>query len=528
MKRFFSAIFLSLVLSFGSFAAPVERDVKLAYQNITNLQKLVKEFEDMTPVFEKLERDSRLPHEEAFKIKKLWGRIFDMRVALNALLQTYVDYELKSATDNAKAVLVKYTSTLALVNTGARISKLIWEMPETHKLLNELHRNYPLGTLVSLENQIFKMYKDVPFEGELPSFFPEVDMDKLALEYALSSLIPLSADIERELQRIQTQESQTFEKTSKPFLKTFAHKLTVYGRYAKFQFKNLFSDIVTKVSTWLGDTKVKRRSDAYYNGKTYINLEQAREFEQGLRPGDIMISRTNWFLSNAFLPGFWPHSFIYVGNLKKLKTLDANQEINNHYQEKCSSLGLACESFTGYLKASSTTAKAFAAYLKKAKDGHEKVLIEATSDGVHFSSIRHTFLNDFLAAMRPQISELAKAQAIEESMKFHGMPYDFDFDYDTHSSLVCSELVAKSFSSKVTFDYDRENGVYVEEYLNRYSLPVIGIVNKMVDENVDYLRSSELEFVGFLKGVPERKEAVLASEKEFYESAQWPKWSFMQ
>ena len=528
MKRFFYGILLSFCLSFGASASPVKRDLKIAYQNITNLNLLADEFQKLTPLLDKLERNLKLTPSETFKIKRVWGRIFDMRVTLNALFQTYADYQLKDAEDNSKASLIKYTSTLALVNSGVKLSKLLWKMPRTHKLLNELHRSYPVGSLVSLENQIFKMYHILPMGEQLPSFFPTVDIEQQATEFTKLGFASFESDINRKLQNIQLRESQIFKTIGRPFLKSMSNSWEVRRRYNRFRFKRLFTDIVTKVSTWLGDTKIKRRNDDYYNGKTYITLKQAKEFEQLLEPGDIMISRTNWFLSNAFLPGFWPHSFIYLGNAHKLKQLDELQEVKEHYASKCFSLNLQCDSFTSFLSTYKYTANAFKQYLRKAKDGHEKVLIEATSDGVHFSSIRHTFLNDFLAAMRPKTSPLKKAKAIEKSMNFYGLPYDFDFDFDTHSSLVCSEVVAKSFSNIVNFDYDRKNALYVEEYLNRYSLPVIGILKKMVDENIHHQRESELEFVGFLKGVPEKKMAILAEENEFYESVEWPKWSFMQ
>lgn len=528
MKSYISGVLLALMMSTLVHASPLERDLKLTYQNIKNLKALSEEFKTLTPILQKLENESKLSHTETFKVKRLWGRMFDMRVTLNALYHTYADYGPRKTSDELKASLIKLTSTLTLVNTGVQISKLLWKMPKSHKMLNELHKTYPIGSLVSLENQIFKMYYILPMGEKLPSFFPEVDIEEQVKEFHQFGFATFTSKVENELNKIQKQESLSFKSIGQPFLKDKNNKWTIRRRYNRFMFKQLFTDIVTRVSTWLGDTKIKRRNKDYYNGKTYITLEQAKDFEQKLEPGDIMISRTNWFLSNAFLPGFWPHSFIYIGNLKKLYQLDSSPEINYHYKGKCKSQGLECDSFIGFLEKSKNTKVAFKHYLTEAKDGHEKVLIEATSDGVHFSSIRHTFLNDFLAAMRPKISYLEKAKAIEESMTFYGLPYDFDFDFDTHSSLVCSEVVAKSFLNKVSFDYNRKGGVYVEEYLNRYSLPVIGILKKMVDENVNYLRPSELEFVGFLKGEPKKKKASLASEKEFYESVDWPKWSFMQ
>lgn len=528
MSRLLCGLILSLFITGNTLASPIDRDIKIAYQNITNLADLIRDFEAQKAVFQKLERNSRISHQGAFEIKKLWGRIFDMHVTLNTLAQTYMDYHLKSADENAKATLIKYASTLALINSGARISTLLWEMPKTHKLLNEAHRDYPLGSLISLENQIFNMVNTTPLETAPPSLFPAVDIEALTSQFERISFWPLASQAEIGLQKIEAQESQIFKTMSKPFLTKFSNKFKVYTRYKNFKFKTVFTNIIAKVSAWLGDTKIKRRSDDYYNGKTYITLEQAEELEERLAPGDIMISRTNWFLSNAFLPGFWPHSFIYLGNLAKLKALEEDQNVKYYYENKCKQQDLGCDNFISYLKASLETSQAFGDYLEKAEDGFEKVLIEATSEGVHFSSIRHTFLNDFLAAMRPRLSTLEKAQAIEESMKFFGLPYDFDFDFDSHSSLVCSELVAKSFSSKIHFDYDRKNGLYVEKYLNRYSLPVIGIAQKMADENIKYHRPSELEFVGFLKAVPSSNEAIFASEREFYQSVTWPKWSFMQ
>ncbi|MEO6034047.1 MAG: 1-acyl-sn-glycerol-3-phosphate acyltransferase [Verrucomicrobiota bacterium] len=59
--------------------------------------------------------------------------------------------------------------------------------------------------------------------------------------------------------------------------------------------------IKTLVSTWIGDTKIREPRE----GKALIRPEQVTELRRKLQPGDIMLERRNWFLSNAFLPGYW-------------------------------------------------------------------------------------------------------------------------------------------------------------------------------------------------------------------------------
>lgn len=233
------------------------------------------------------------------------------------------------------------------------------------------------------------------------------------------------------------------------------------------------------------------------------------------------------------MPGFWPHSFLYVGDYTKLKKFFNDKAVNQHFSKLCKKSGLKCNNFTSYLEKNHKTNKAFKSYLEKDKYGFHKVIIEGTSDGIHFSSIRHTFLNDYLAAMRPVVSKLDKAKAIADAFENFGIEYDFDFDYQTDDRLVCTELVAKSYEVRkgkngFSMNYDLDNGKYLELIMGRVALPVINFVHKFYDENVLRVRKVELEFVAFLKGNRKTKTAKFTTKKEFLESRKWKKWSFMQ
>ena len=61
------------------------------------------------------------------------------------------------------------------------------------------------------------------------------------------------------------------------------------------------------ISTWMGDTKV------YRPGKSLITPAQTEELLPRFEPGDILVERREWYLSNIGLPGFWTHAALFVG-----------------------------------------------------------------------------------------------------------------------------------------------------------------------------------------------------------------------
>ena len=75
------------------------------------------------------------------------------------------------------------------------------------------------------------------------------------------------------------------------------------------------------VAEWFGDTKTRRI------GNYLITEEQAAEAAEQLRPGDVLVTRKNWYLSNLGLPGFWPHAILYIGDPDQLDALDQDPEV---------------------------------------------------------------------------------------------------------------------------------------------------------------------------------------------------------
>ena len=234
------------------------------------------------------------------------------------------------------------------------------------------------------------------------------------------------------------------------------------------------------VSEWLGDTRIVQRAP-------FISYEQIEKLEPRLRPGDILLERRNWFVSNAFLPGFWPHAALYVGRGDDLRALGIaeHEEVRARLPE----------------------------YGRPAHDGRANTVIEAVSEGVIFNSLTHSMHADYVAVLRPRLSDKQIGEAIVRAFRHVGKPYDFEFDFFTSDKLVCTELIYRSYEGMLHFPLKRVMG--------RDTLPAIELVRKFTLERARSDR--ELDFVLFLDAVPAAGQAKFADEQEFCNSADRPR-----
>lgn len=495
-----------IFLTFNTWAS----DLFILKENINRLNWLVDRYPNTVhPILERYQKDPHvvLGQAERKQIQNFWTLFNDTRIVLSTLAATY----------RSKNPEIVYAANLHLQYSGAVLSRKLWDNKLARKKLNETSQAHiPRGSFISLENELFKSFR--ANIQELPSYFPVSNLlvDK-------ENMIT-SGDEELSIlnQKTEAQLAQYL-----PFIQSEENYKTVRRRFISYKFKHIFYGFMKKISTWLGSTKVRNRNPDYYNGETLIKIKKAKKMEKKLLPGDIMLSRTDWFLSNVFLPGFWSHSFIYLGDAKNLRLYFDTPEIRLRFKKRCQQEGLNCEDIISYLQQSKQTQDAYKAYLKPDSFGFSPVLLEATSKGVHFSSIRYSFLNDYLAAVRPRVSKWNKAKAIIEAFSHHKKEYDFDFDFDTDDRLVCSEMVAKVYQPVIDFHYDLAQGKYLELFFDRVSLPVKNFVHKVYDENILNHRSPQLDFVAYLKGYSKLKNAFFVGEKEFYQTRGKAKWEFM-
>ncbi len=264
------------------------------------------------------------------------------------------------------------------------------------------------------------------------------------------------------------------------------------------------------VSEWMGDTKVRRRN------AHLISEEQMTQARSRLQPGDILFERHEWYLSNVGLPGFWTHAAFYVGTPEERRALFDEPQVRAWVRSQ----GAADGDVETLLK--TRYPKAYATSLTSQEQGHAPRILEAISEGVAFTTLERTGASDSLAVIRPRLAPREKAQAIVRAFHYSGRPYDFNFDFATDASLVCSELIYKAY----------EPG----EGMEGLHFPLTEVVGRKVSTPNDMVRqfdeqagtaAAQADFVLFLDGFEKERRAVESTQEQMRSSWKRPNWHIL-
>jgi len=201
----------------------------------------------------------------------------------------------------------------------------------------------------------------------------------------------------------------------------------------------IFSSFFDTVSENIGNTAglVETRE-----GKLYRDNAITANVEANLYPGDILVERTPFRLTDKLIPGYWGHIAVYIGTENELRTMGIWDDINATYQQNI-------------------------------MDG--KLIVEALRDGVQLNSVAH-FLNvDDLAIMHDNNeTDEDKILRIKRVINQLGKEYDFEYDIEDNSKIICSELV---YITSLNIEWDTASTVGI----NTISPDNVAIVSTHLD-----------------------------------------------
>ena len=150
-----------------------------------------------------------------------------------------------------------------------------------------------------------------------------------------------------------------------------------------------------EVAKLLGNTRVRRI------GTYLITPEQREEIDGQLLPGDILLSRKNWYLSNVGLPGFWPHAILYIGAPEKFQAYFDDPSVRAYLQQ----LTGKAVTLPQYLE--DTHGHHWRGYTQS-DQGQPYRVIEGVNPKIQLHTLKQA-CGDYLAALRPRLDKTAKA-----------------------------------------------------------------------------------------------------------------------
>ena len=161
------------------------------------------------------------------------------------------------------------------------------------------------------------------------------------------------------------------------------------------------------------------------NHKPQMPDKIQNELKALLSPGDVLLTRKEYAVSNYLLPGYWPHAALYLGDTETLQ--ESGLESLPHVQKRWEKL-MECDA-----------------------DDTSRVL-ESMKDGVHIRTLQSPYQCDSLLVLRPQISANEITEAIGRGLHHEGKDFDFNFDFSRADRLVCTAVVFRSYDGVGTME----------------------------------------------------------------------------
>lgn len=385
--------------------------------------------------------------EERARARGAWVRVADIGIGVHRRAAYHRDFVLlrgeERRADRGRGFLFCDVADLVLQEAALRLTDGIADNPKWQRILNEPQPEFGLeeGSFDFLRDQIHNP------ERFARQYAARAYLALLERDSALRDAVATDEEAAWLLARAKALHARVGE--------AYAQRGTTYtSRQAKdltagMAFR-LWFPVQKNVANAMGNVKVHRQD------RFLIAPDQIRTVRTRLQPGDIGVTRKNWYLSNAGIPGFWPHAVLHLGTAEELAHFFEDEATRDWVRSQDPEADTLPEllarrhpqAWANYSK-EFTVVEARARGIALGDIGEETVLrpsfIESIAPGVVFRLAEQTLAADFAAVLRPRVPKVELAIALERAFSHAGKPYDYNFDFTTDHQLVCSELVYKAY-----------------------------------------------------------------------------------
>jgi hypothetical protein len=383
-----------------------------------DLQQLSLVDDKMQAVATELEDSSLVPAaqlstDESRKLRAAWTRFIESSFELELLKTRYRSFfQINGFTHpklHAQAFVIAYGAFVSQYRAASVVTTRIGQHETVRKLLDDAHPStgIPAGSFARIQWMV--------------SHPDEI----LRLNAGRAYLKLMKRRLEANHQQILRTEDQLSEITHRVLTDADAfvnNPLDLLEHHAS----NAWYPVQKGVA--LGMASIRTTSRDYFISHADLEAEQAN-----LLPGDIMLTRREWHLTNLGIPGYWTHAALHIGSLDRLDQYFADLDLLD---------GRAASAVIRDL-----FPKVYAAMSRVDERGETALVIEALRPGVIVQSLQNSASADSLAVLRPKVTKSDRWQAVVAALPHHGKPYNYQFDFRTESALVCSQLVCKAYQT---------------------------------------------------------------------------------
>ena len=424
MKRFIRFHF-PLVLLF-IFIIPLNATDNSFEDDIKKLTIFKNAFDEMYQEMGQIQQSAtrhqtgHFSNKESDQIENLLFRYLVLRKSYWEIINKYRDYNSYSdnPTENAKALIIGYSSALMLYKySGILITKNMGDDQVIDKL-NEAYFRSDISrgsfrevyhSLTNLEN-----LDELDIAHELIT----TEMDEPGTPLNLLKMHPTYGPLITNLEPLHNTHVKLREEILNHFV-LITPGITNRLRHSTIKKKvekligkagGRFEALKAIVFTHVGHIKAPGIEPLIFSEDDKSQLLTL------LQPGDIILTYSEGFMSNIFLPGIFKHGIVYTGRRENWEKSDwDNIHITDHQKS-----------------------------LIQVNDN----IIEAIAEGVISGSLEEildTKINR-LAVFRPSLSNQEIMGVIQTIHSYLGNQYDFSFDFNDAESQVCTEVIYRGYN----------------------------------------------------------------------------------
>ncbi|MEM8946921.1 MAG: YiiX/YebB-like N1pC/P60 family cysteine hydrolase [Planctomycetota bacterium] len=352
--------------------AATQTVIQLA-EHMTRLKTAAASFSESTAV---RERGYFSPSEDD-QVVHLWVSYHMARNALYEVVTKHQQAEAKNAGASLSDFVVAYAAATVLVDAGRFLRELFADEPIIRRKLNESYELFGIAAnsfeaiQLSLSDPLhaIQLYQAREFYDQNLAALRDLANGNTQIKQVLNVIDQLAGCLRVSASSYAKARASD---RAKQVVDRVVHKGIGQAIYA----------IQSCASEWIGQLSTRP------SHRPALPDSVRSELLDLLEPGDVLVTRKEHSLTNYFLPGYWPHAALYIGNGR---------------------------------------------------------VVEALADGVHERSVDSPFAVDAIATIRPQVASEQIEQVIQRALTHVGKPYDFDFDFTRADRMVCTEVIYRSY-----------------------------------------------------------------------------------